>query len=240
MTSVVLIGGGRMGSLVRARLEEVGGFELLGTYDASNAAELDGAAPAADLAIDFSSKAALPHVLAYVRRTGAALLSGTTGFSDAELDELRALGKATRVVHSANYSLGVAVLRRMLRDYAPVLRDWDKELVETHHNQKADAPSGTAHMLFDAIRQVRPNAVEHCGRSGEGKRTPEEIGVSSLRMGGIVGMHEVHICTGSQMLTLRHDTLTRSMLAEGGVAAARFLLGKPAGLYNMESILEAW
>lgn len=123
MASVVLIGGGRMGSLIRARLEEVGGFELLGTYDVSNAAELDEAAPAADLAIDFSSKAALPHVLAYVRRTGAALLSGTTGFSDAELDELRALGKATRVVHSANYSLGVAVLRRMCAEAARALGD---------------------------------------------------------------------------------------------------------------------
>lgn len=140
MTSVVLIGGGRMGLLVRARLEEVGGFELLGTYDASNAAELDGAAPAADLAIDFSNKAALPHVLAYVRRTGAALLSGTTDFSDAELDELRALGEATRVVHSANYSLGVAVLRRMCAEAARALGDWDAEIVETHHNQKADAP----------------------------------------------------------------------------------------------------
>ena len=140
MTSVVLIGGGRMGALVRARLEEVGGFELLGTYDASNAAELDGAAPAADLAIDFSNKAALPHVLAYVRRTGAALLSGTTGFSDAELDELRALGEATRVVHSANYSLGVAVLRRVCAEAARALGDWDAEIVETHHNQKADAP----------------------------------------------------------------------------------------------------
>lgn len=128
MASVVLIGGGRMGSLVRARLEEVGGFELLGTYDASNAAELDEPAPAADLAIDFSNKAALPHVLAYVRRTGAALLSGTTGFSDAELDELRALGEVTRVVHSANYSLGVAVLRRMCAEAARALGDWDAEI----------------------------------------------------------------------------------------------------------------
>lgn len=139
-----------MGALVRARLEQVGGFELLGTYDASNAAELDGTAPAADLAIDFSNKAALPHVLAYVRRTGAALLSGTTGFSDAELDELRALGEATRVVHSANYSLGVAVLRRMCAEAARALGDWDAEIVETHHNQKADAPSGTAKLLLEA------------------------------------------------------------------------------------------
>ena len=122
MTSVVLIGGGRIGLLVRARLEEVGGFELLGTYDASNAAELDGAAPAADLAIDFSNKAALPHVLAYVRRTGAALLSGTTGFSDAELDELRALGEATRVVR-----LPKALYHYRMRE-GSITASWDPQL----------------------------------------------------------------------------------------------------------------
>ena len=109
--------------------------------------------------------------------------------------------------------------------------------METHHNRKADAPSGTAHMLFEAVRSVRPNAVEHCGRAGEGRRTREEIGISSLRMGGIVGIHEVHICTGNQVLTLRHEALSREMLAEGAVDAARFILGKQPGLYGMEDLL---
>ena len=109
--------------------------------------------------------------------------------------------------------------------------------METHHNRKVDAPSGTAHMLFQAIRQVRPSAVEHCGRAGEGKRTQDEIGVSSLRMGGVVGIHEVHICTGNQRLTLRHEAMSREMLAEGAVDAARFIVGKKAGLYGMEDLL---
>ena len=83
----------------------------------------------------------------------------------------------------------------------------------------------------------RPNAVEHCGRSGEGKRTRDEIGIASLRMGNVVGIHEIHICTPTQSLTLRHDAVTRGMLADGAVDAARFLEGKPTGLYNMESLL---
>ena len=82
-----------------------------------------------------------------------------------------------------------------------------------------------------------PEAVEHCGRAGEGKRTKEEIGISSLRLGSVVGVHEVHIHTGTQHLTLKHEAVTRAMLAEGAVDAARFMVGKAAGLYNMESIL---
>ena len=110
--------------------------------------------------------------------------------------------------------------------------------MEIHHNRKVDAPSGTAHMLFNAIREVRPNATEHCGRAGEGKRTKDEIGISSLRLGNVVGVHEVHISTGTQTLTLKHEAVTRAMLADGGVAAARFMVGKVAGFYNMESMLE--
>ncbi|MGM9604408.1 MAG: dihydrodipicolinate reductase C-terminal domain-containing protein, partial [Faecousia sp.] len=105
--------------------------------------------------------------------------------------------------------------------------------------RKVDAPSGTAKMLFEAVKSVRPNAVEHDGRSGECKRTKDEVGISSLRMGSVVGVHEVHICTASQTVTLRHEVSTRNMLAEGGVEAARFMVGKPKGMYNMGSLLTA-
>ena len=230
MTSVVLIGGGRMGLLVRARLEQVGDFELLGTYDVSNAAELDGTAPAADLAIDFSNKAALPHVLAYVRRTGAALLSGTTGFSDAELDELRALGEATRVVHSANYSLGVAVLRRMC--------DWDAEIVETHHNQKADAPSGTAKLLLEAIDPAGEAPVAY-GREGMvGARPAGEVGMHSLRGGTVAGTHEVHFFGPDEEICLTHRATSRQIFVNGAVACAQRLMVRPvAGFYTFDQLM---
>ena len=93
-------------------------------------------------------------------------------------------------------------------------------------------------MLFDAVKSVRPDAKAHCGRAGEGKRQKEDIGISSLRLGSVVGIHEVHIHTGSQSLTLRHEAATRSMLAEGGVEAARFICGKAPGLYTMTHLLE--
>ena len=151
---------------------------------------------------------------------------------------IQAASQRIPVFYSGNMSLGIAVLCRLAKQAAAAFPQADIEIVEVHHTRKVDAPSGTAHMIFDAIRQVRPQAVEHCGRAGEGKRTAEEIGISSLRLGNVVGVHEVHISTGTQTLTLKHEAVTRAMLADGGVAAARFMVGKVAGLYNMESMLE--
>ena len=93
-------------------------------------------------------------------------------------------------------------------------------------------------MIFEAIQEVRPQATEHCGRAGEGKRLPGEIGISSLRMGNIVGTHEVHITTASQQLTLRHEAYDRGMFADGAVEAAKYVAQKPAGLYTMRELLE--
>ena len=128
--------------------------------------------------------------------------------------------------------------KKLAKQAAACFPDADIEIVETHHNRKVDAPSGTAMMLFNALREVRPNAVASCGRSGEGKRTKEEIGISALRLGSVVGIHEVIIHTGTQCLTLKHEAVTRAMLAEGAADAARFLLGKAPGMYDMQSMLK--
>ena len=141
------------------------------------------------------------------------------------------------VFYSGNMSLGIAVLCRLAKQAAAAFPDADIEIVEIHHIRKVDAPSGTAKMLFEAVKEVRPNAVANCGRAGEGKRTKEEIGISALRMGNVVGIHEVHICTPSQTLTLRHEAANRAMFADGAVAAAEFVAGKAPGLYNMEEFL---
>ena len=192
----------------------------------------------ADAVIDFSHHTAAPEVIRYARAIGAAAVIGTTGHTPEEKALIQEAAKDIPVFFSGNMSLGIAVLCRLAREAAGYFPDADIEIVEVHHNRKVDAPSGTAHMLFEAIHQVRPNAVEHCGRTGEGKRTKDEIGVSSLRLGSVVGVHEVHIHTGSQCLTLRHEAVTRAMLADGAVDAARFMVGKPRGMYNMESLLE--
>ena len=238
MASVILVGAGRMGALIQARLAEVGGYDLLGTYDVSNASELDVNAPAADLAIDFSNRDALPHVLAYVRRTGAALLSGTTGFSAAELDELRALGKTSRVVHSANYSLGVAVLRRVTAEAARALVGWDVEIVETHHNQKADAPSGTAKMLLAAVDPAGKAPVAY-GREGMvGARPAGEVGMHSLRGGTVAGTHDVHFFGPDEELCLTHRATSRQIFVNGAVACAgRLLARQESGFYTFDQLM---
>ena len=191
----------------------------------------------ADVVIDFSHHTAIADVLAYAREIGAAAVIGTTGHTAEEKEQIFAAAKEIPVFYSGNMSLGIAVLCRLAKQAAAAFPDADIEIVEVHHTRKVDAPSGTALMLFNAIKEVRPQAVANCGRAGEGKRAKEEIGISALRLGNVVGVHEIHINTGTQSLTLKHEAITRAMLADGAVDAARFMEGKGKGLYNMESIL---
>jgi len=193
----------------------------------------------ANVLIDFSHHSAIADVLAYARENRLAVVVGTTGHTEEEKAMIYAAAKELPVFYSGNMSLGIAVLCRLAKQAAAFFPDADIEIVETHHTRKVDAPSGTALMLFNAIKEVRPNAWANCGRSGEGKRTPDEIGIHALRMGNVVGVHEVHIHTGSQSLTLKHEAVTRAMLADGAVVAARFMEGKPEGLYTMTELLEA-
>ena len=199
-------------------------FAELGTVDA-------------DVVIDFSYHTAVADVLSYAKQIGAAAVIGTTGHTAEEKEMISAAAKDIPVFFSGNMSLGIAVLCRLAKQAAAAFPDADIEIVEAHHTRKVDAPSGTALMLFNAIKEVRPEAVANCGRAGEGKRTKEEIGIHALRMGNVVGIHEIHIHTANQSLTLKHESGSRAMLADGGVAAARFVAGKPAGFYNMESML---
>ena len=192
----------------------------------------------ADVVIDFSHHTAVSDVLDYARLIGAAAVIGTTGHTAEEKERIFAAAKEIPVFFSGNMSLGIAVLCRLAKQAAAAFPEADIEIVEVHHTRKVDAPSGTAHMLFQAIREVRPNAWENCGRAGEGKRTKDEIGIHALRMGNVVGIHEVHIHTANQSLTLKHESGSRAMLADGGVAAARFMVDKGAGLYNMENMLD--
>ena len=239
MRAVLCGANGAMGKLIDGLMpgEIVGRVSIDGengvpkTFDELGAVE-------ADLIIDFSHHTAISDVLSYARKIGCGVVVGTTGHTAEEKALIYEAAKELPVFYSGNMSLGIAVLCRLAKEAARYFPDADIEIVEVHHNRKVDAPSGTAHMLFNAIKEVRPEATEHCGRSGEGKREKNEIGVSSLRMGNVVGIHEVHICAGSQTLTLRHEAVTRTMLAEGAVDAARFMVGKPAGLHNMDALVE--
>ena len=239
MKSVVWGANGAMGRLIRERLgAEVAGLVSL---DGENGVAKTGAELGkvdADVVIDFSHHCAAPEVIAYAKSIGAAAVIGTTGHTAEEKQLILDAAKEMPVFYSGNMSLGIAVLCKLAAQAAAFFPDADIEILEVHHNRKVDAPSGTARMLFDAIKAVRPEATDHCGRAGEGKREKNEIGISSLRMGNVVGVHEVHIHTENQSLTLRHDAGSRGMLADGAVDAARFMVGKPAGLYTMAELLE--
>ena len=230
-----LSGYGRMGHMVESLALERG-WEIVGRADITTP-EVYETAPEADVCIDFSGVGALPLLAAYVRRTKTPLLSGTTGFTDPDFAVLRELSALVPVIWTANYSTGIAVLKRMVREFAPVLRDWDKELVELHHNQKVDAPSGTAKQL---LQELDPDgsATPVYGRQGLcGKRKPEEIGVFSLRGGTVAGEHSVLFFGEDESLELTHKAQSRRVFAAGAIRAAQALAEKPAGYYTLEELI---
>ena len=194
------------------------------------------AAPA-DVIIDFSHHTAVPGVLAYAVENNLPVVIATTGCTDEEKLAIVQAAKQVPVFFSANMSVGVALLCRLAKQTAAPFPDADIEIVETHHNRKLDAPSGTALMIADAIRAVRPDAVNQCGRSGMAKRQKNEIGISAIRRGNIPGIHEVIVSTANQAITLKHEVYDRALFAEGALTAAAWLVQQPAGLYDMYSML---
>ena len=192
----------------------------------------------ADVVIDFSNHAATAQVTEYCARRGLPVVIATTGQTEEEQVLIDAASKVVPVFLSANMSLGVALLADLAKKAAAVFPDADIEIVESHHNQKLDVPSGTALLLARRIREARPQARFLVGRHENGKRTREEIGIHSLRLGNEVGMHEIIIATGSETVTLKHEAGSRSLFAQGALAAAAFIAGKAPGMYDMRSIIE--
>ena len=239
--------GGAMGREV-ARLALAGyrGAELSGGVSPHGCAEDFGVPCAASYAeavsdvhcvVDFSHHSATAELLDFVKRHRLPLVLATTGHTEAERSAILAAATEVPLFFSANCSLGVALLIELAKKAAAAMPDAEIEIIEKHHNRKVDAPSGTALAIAEAVRQVRPDSEIHTGRSGHGRRTPGEIGIHAIRMGNIVGEHEVMIGTASQTITLKHEAHSRSLFAEGALAAAAFLQGKSAGLYGMESMV---
>ena len=234
---ILLIGRGKMGTLIQ-ETASAAGDEIEAAFGRDDLDQLGRLGKVADVVMDFSRPAALPEIAAYVRRTGTPLLSGTTGYTEAEKERLFALGSAVPVLWSANYSLGVAVLARALRVIAPVLgQDFDIEITETHHNQKADAPSGTAKLLLEAIdprHRLRPVY----GREGNvGKRERDEVGIHALRGGTVAGTHTVHFFGPDEELELTHRAASRRIFVNGALHMAHLLPGRPNGVYDLQKIL---
>ncbi|MBQ2719210.1 MAG: 4-hydroxy-tetrahydrodipicolinate reductase, partial [Clostridia bacterium] len=191
----------------------------------------------ADVLIDFSHHAATKELLAFATARRMPLVIATTGQTEEERAAILDAAKTLPVFFSGNMSIGIALLVSLARQAAAIFPEADVEIVEVHHNKKLDAPSGTALMLAEGIREVREGGKITVGRNGHAPREHGEIGIHSLRLGNVVGRHEVHINTGTQTLILGHEAHSRALFAEGALRAAEYLGGRGAGLYNVRDLL---
>ncbi|MCC8141254.1 MAG: 4-hydroxy-tetrahydrodipicolinate reductase [Lachnospiraceae bacterium] len=196
---------------------------------------------AADVVIDFSTASCVDGVIAHCVENRIPLVLCTTGLSDDQEEVVREAAREVAVLQSANMSLGINTLIELLKPAARALAGagFDIEILEKHHNRKLDAPSGTALALADAVNEAMNDAYDYkFDRSSERKqRGKYEIGIQSIRGGNIVGEHEVMFCGTDEIVSLKHVANSRSIFAKGAIAAAHFLAGKPAGLYDMGDVI---
>ena len=190
-----------------------------------------------DVIIDFSHHSAVGDILDFATKKKIPAVIATTGHTEKESALIEKSAKIIPIFHAANMSLGVALLIELAKITAKTFPDADIEIIEKHHNRKLDAPSGTALAIANAIKSVREKAELIFGRHGNAKRMENEIGIHAIRMGNIVGEHEVIVGTDTQTITLKHEAHSRSLFAEGAIAAAEFLVKQPAGFYDMNRMI---
>ena len=190
-----------------------------------------------DGVVDFSHHTAIGGLMDFCVAKNLPVVVATTGQTPEEKAIISDASKKIPVFFSANMSIGVALLADLAKRAAAVFPNANIEIVEKHHNQKLDVPSGTALLLAHRMQEVLTDSVLLVGRHENGKRTAKEIGIHSLRLGNEVGTHEIIIATGTETITLKHEAENRSLFADGALAAAKFLEGKAAGLYSMQDII---
>ena len=196
----------------------------------------------ADVVIDFSNAAAVDRLLDWCGEKQMPVVLCTTGLSEEQLSKVEETAKKTALLKSANMSLGVNLLMKLLQDSAKVLapEGFDMEIVERHHNQKVDAPSGTAIALADSLKEALEEDYAYVyDRSGQRKkRDSHEIGISAVRGGTIVGEHEVIFAGEDEVIEFKHTAYSKALFAKGAVAAAKFLAGKGPGRYDMSDVIQ--
>lgn len=192
----------------------------------------------ADCIIDFSYHTATPALLEYAIKRNIPVVLATTGHDESELAKIREATKKIPIFFASNMSLGVALLINLAKTAAIAFPDANIEIIEKHHNQKLDVPSGTAKTIAEELLSVSEKRDSMLvGRHENGLRSQKEIGVHAIRAGNIIGEHEVIIATNTQIITLKHEAQSRSLFAEGALTAAYFLMGKPFGLYGMKELI---
>ncbi len=232
---IALVGAaGRMGQAIRA-IAAAENVEVIAKLDVGNPVTTGDA----DAVIDFSSVTAVEEICAAAKATRTPLIIGTTGHSAEQRRMIEATARALPIVLASNFSVGVNALFSLTEQAAKILGEpFDLEIVETHHRMKKDAPSGTAKTLIEILQRTRkPERLRH-GREGMiGERDKSEIGVHSVRGGDVVGDHTVIFAGDGERLELTHRASSRETFARGALRAARWAIGKPAGLYSMRDVL---
>ncbi len=252
MTKVIMHGcNGRMGQVISGLIAADEEIEVVAGVDVSNhinnpypvfnnIAECD---IKADAVIDFASAKAVDGLLEYCIKEKLPCVLCTTGLSEEQLRKVEEASKKVAVLKSANMSLGINLLLKMLKEAAHVLSGagYDIEIVEKHHNQKLDAPSGTALALADSINEELNGEYEYVYDRSQvrQKRGKKEIGISAVRGGTIVGDHDVLFAGTDEVITFSHTAYSRSVFGKGAIQAAKFLKGKEAGMYDMSHVIEA-
>ena len=241
---------GKMGRVITGLISEDEGIRIVAGVDAYTAVpneypvfdSIEKCDVEADVVIDFSNASAVDGLLSYCRARKLPVVLCTTGLSEAQLAEVEDAAKETAVLKSANMSLGINLLLKLLQDAAKVLgpAGYDIELVERHHNQKVDAPSGTAIALTDSVNEALDHQYTYVYDRSQvrQKRDKKEIGISAVRGGTIVGDHEVIFAGTDEVIEFRHTAYSKSVFGKGAVEAAKFLAGKPAGRYDMSDVIQ--
>ncbi|MER3546530.1 MAG: 4-hydroxy-tetrahydrodipicolinate reductase [Rhodanobacteraceae bacterium] len=229
---------GRMGRALQALLETDTRFDLLARIASSHDWKH---VPALDVMIDFSTPSGFDAALAHCRANKVALVAGTTGLDANQRRTIESAAREIPILYAANFSLGIAVLTKLLRKAASALPGWDLEIIEAHHSRKVDAPSGTALALGRAAADARGQDFEHVAvfaRNGHtGARPENAIGFASIRAGGIVGEHTALLATKGERIELTHRACDNTIFARGALQAAAWLAGKPAGTYSLDDVL---
>lgn len=235
---------GRMGKEVEKLLNDASNdFELVAGVDLFSDSEdvykkLSDYDGPADCVIDFSNHLATKELLSYCVNRKLPVVIATTGHTKEENALIENAADKIPVFFSANMSLGVALLASLARTVAKTMRGANIEIVEKHHNRKLDVPSGTALLIAKEIKQELQDYELLVGRNENGKRPEKEIGIHSLRLGNIVGEHEVIVATDSQVITLKHEAQSRTLFAEGAIDAVRFIVTQQPGLYSMKDLVK--
>ena len=249
MVKVILHGcNGRMGQMLSTLIAEDDEITVVAGIEPSGEVKnnypvykgFEGLKEEADVIIDFSTASAMDGLLSYCEKTHTPLVLCSTGLSEEQLDRVEKLTKESAVLISANMSLGINIILKLLKNITKTLygNGFDIEIVEKHHNQKIDAPSGTALALADAVKDELDNISYNLNRTEvRKKRDRNEIGISSVRGGTIVGEHEVIFAGTDEIIEIKHTAYSRAIFAKGAISAAKFLKGKQAGKYDMSDVI---